>query len=185
MWNCHYPDGALPTNCQKGSFWWKDILKSLTAFKGMASAQVTDGSTCQFWVDIWNGRLLSSLYPELFSFAKDRFISVSSFINSVDFSDLFHLPLSSQAFAQYQILVTLVEATQLQEGKDSWSYIWGTFQFTSKSAYLHLSSTRQVHPAFKWLWNSYCQPKRKFFFWLLLNDRLSTRELLRRKIGKL
>jgi hypothetical protein len=32
-----------------------------------------------------------------------------------------------------------------------------------------------------WLWSTSCQNKRKIFFWLLLKDRLSTRELLRRK----
>lgn len=36
-------------------------------------------------------------------------------------------------------------------------------------------------PAFKWLWKSSCQNKHKVFFWLLLKDRLSMRNLLRRK----
>jgi len=38
-----------------------------------------------------------------------------------------------------------------------------------------------VSPIYKWLWNSNCLPKRKVFFWLALKDRLSTRELLKRK----
>ena len=38
-----------------------------------------------------------------------------------------------------------------------------------------------VHPAFKWLWACSCQSKHKVLFWLLLKDRISTRELLRRK----
>jgi hypothetical protein len=38
-----------------------------------------------------------------------------------------------------------------------------------------------VHPVFKWLWSSKCQPKQKFFFWLLLQDRLNTRGMLRRR----
>lgn len=129
----------------------------------MASAQVIDGSSCLFWVNIWNGRLLSSQYPELFSFAKDKSISVCSFINAEDLTELFYLPHSSQAFSQYQHLVSLVEDTNLQEGNDTWSYIWGTNQFTFKSAYLQPTGTRSVHLAFRWLWDSFCQPKRKFF----------------------
>jgi hypothetical protein len=31
---------------------------------------------------------------------------------------------------------------------------------------------------FRWLWKTCCQNKRKIFFWLLLKDRLSTRQLL-------
>jgi hypothetical protein len=34
---------------------------------------------------------------------------------------------------------------------------------------------------FKWLWKSKCQPKHKVFFWLLLKDRLNTRNILKRK----
>ena len=34
---------------------------------------------------------------------------------------------------------------------------------------------------FKWLWKSHMLNKEKFFFWLLLRDKLNTRGLLRRK----
>ena len=36
-------------------------------------------------------------------------------------------------------------------------------------------------PHFCWIWESSCQSKHKFFFWLLLQDRLNTRNLLGRK----
>ena len=39
----------------------------------------------------------------------------------------------------------------------------------------------QHHPSIQWIWKSYCQPKHKVFFWLLLKDRLSTRNILKRK----
>ena len=48
-------------------------------------------------------------------------------------------------------------------------------------AYRVLIGHTEVHPAFKWIWRSSCQYKHKVFFWILLKDRLSTRELLRRK----
>jgi len=51
--------------------------------------------------------------------------------------------------------------------------------FASSKAYLSLIGTRQVHLAYKWLWDCCCRPKRKFFFWLLLKDGLSTRGLLK------
>ena len=34
---------------------------------------------------------------------------------------------------------------------------------------------------FTWIWKSSCQAKHKVFFWLLLHDRLNTRDLLARK----
>jgi hypothetical protein len=44
-----------------------------------------------------------------------------------------------------------------------------------------MMGTEGVHPAFTWLWHSICQQKHKVFFWLLLQDKLNTRGLLRRK----
>ena len=34
---------------------------------------------------------------------------------------------------------------------------------------------------FQWIWKSPCLPKHKFFFWLLIQDILNTRDLLDRK----
>lgn len=48
-------------------------------------------------------------------------------------------------------------------------------------AYNFLIGHREVHQAFNWLWKCFCQLKHKVFFWLLLMDRLSTRDILRRK----
>lgn len=46
---------------------------------------------------------------------------------------------------------------------------------------MQLIGHRQVRRAFHWFWGSSCQNKRKLFFWLALQDRLSTRGLLRRR----
>jgi hypothetical protein len=38
-----------------------------------------------------------------------------------------------------------------------------------------------AHPVYQWIWKSKCQMKHKVFFWLILKDRVSTRDLLRRR----
>jgi hypothetical protein len=38
-----------------------------------------------------------------------------------------------------------------------------------------------VHPCHSWLWKAAVQKKHKVFFWLLIKDKLSTRNILRRK----
>jgi hypothetical protein len=53
--------------------------------------------------------------------------------------------------------------------------------FTSKQAYDSLIGHRQAPAAYQWIWKSCRQGKVKVFFWLLLNDRLNTRNFLRRK----
>jgi len=60
--------------------------------------------------------------PELFSFVKDQNMTVHSFLSMVDISDmthLFHLPLSSQAYAQFQQLSAILADFTLQQGSDT------------------------------------------------------------------
>ena len=64
---------------------------------------------------------------------------------------------------------------------DVWSYIWGNSSFSLKKAYKVLIGTQAVSAQFNWLWGSSYQAKHKFFFWLLIHDRLNTRNLLARK----
>jgi hypothetical protein len=68
-----------------------------------------------------------------------------------------------------------------KEDHDKWKYIWNSKDFSVKKTYKHLSGNQRVHPAYNWLWASACQCKHKVFFWLLMKDRISTRELLKRK----
>jgi hypothetical protein len=48
IWEKYYGNGTLPSCHKKGSFWWRDVLKLLDAFKGMALVNVQDGASCLF-----------------------------------------------------------------------------------------------------------------------------------------
>ena len=48
-------------------------------------------------------------------------------------------------------------------------------------AYKHLRGHGEIHPSHRWIWKCSCQNTHKVFAWLILKDRLSTREILRRK----
>jgi hypothetical protein len=96
--NTYYVNGEVPhaTN-DKGSFWCKDILKLVDLFRGVASCQVGDGTTVLFWSDVWNDHLMQHQFPRLFSYAKNKNISVVQFLLN-NREAQFHLPLSEQAF---------------------------------------------------------------------------------------
>jgi hypothetical protein len=86
-----------------------------------------------------SGRLLHTQLPELFSFVREQNLPANSFLSMADASDmadLFHLPLSSQAYAQFQQLNAIIADTPLQQSNDTWSYIWGSNIFASSKAYL-------------------------------------------------
>jgi hypothetical protein len=58
IWNTHYANGEVPhATKDKGSFWWRDILKLADIYMGIASCKVGDGTTVVFWSDVWNGHL--------------------------------------------------------------------------------------------------------------------------------
>lgn len=181
IWEKHYNNDKLPSHVKKGSFWWRDMLKLLDKFKGIALVLVKDGASCLFWDDCWQGPPLKLAYPELYSFVKKSSISLKRVTVVNDVSSLFSLPLSVQAYGQFQQVQVILQDLQHLDGMDTWTYIWGSSIFTSKKAYCQLSGSSLVHPVFKWLWKSSCQHNHKVFFWLLLQDRLSTRNILRRK----
>lgn len=116
-----------------------------------------------------------------FSFVKNKNITVHQTFHNSSTQELFYLPLSEEGFQQFQVCNTLLADIQLQDEPDIWTYIWGSIVFTPSKAYDHLIGTRQVHPAFTWLWISTCRNKGKFFFWLWLKNCLNTRALLNRK----
>lgn len=60
-------------------------------------------------------------------------------------------------------------------------HVGGASKFKSAVAYKKLLGHQEIDLAFKWVWKSFCQPKHKVFCLLLVKDRLSTRNILRRK----
>jgi hypothetical protein len=130
---------------------------------------------------MWQGFIPSQAYPELFSFVKNKSITHQRAVATVPFHRLFHLPLSEIAFEQMQILEIFLQSIITSQDSDIWNYIWGNNAYSSTRAYKQITGHALVHPAFKWIWKSSCQNKHIVFSWLLLRDRLSTRNILRRK----
>jgi hypothetical protein len=121
-----------------------------------------------------------------YSFTKNKTISVAKFLSDNQIQNQFHLPLSVQAFQEYQALHDLIQGIQVQlGGKDIWTYIWGNTRYTSSKFY-HLPY-RNVQPPqhFIWIWDSKCANKIRVFTWLLFMDRLNVRNILKRKKLKL
>lgn len=68
------------------------------------------------------------------------------------------------------------------EGKDDWIFIWGGHEYPVKRFYHHHFRAILPPVTVLWLWKAKCVPRIKFFTWLLLNVRLNTRYILRRRI---
>ena len=96
-----HSSGELPSKDKRvGSFRWKDILKLLDSFKGLAMVNIRDGKTCLFWEDLWLNKVPRIHYPHLYSFAKNKAISLHEIKSSDDYEDFLQLPLSPIAADQ-------------------------------------------------------------------------------------
>ena len=92
------------------------------------------------------------------------------------------LPLPPLAVEQLDDVYDILNSRTWDETLcDSWLYTWGSSVYSSKKAYMVLIGSTQASPLFKWLWKSSNLGNHKFFFWILLRDRLNTRNLLKRK----
>jgi hypothetical protein len=182
IWEKHYRNGRLPSSgTPKGSFWWRDSLKILDKYKGMASVLVNNGKTCLLWDDLWNGKIWKLEFPELHSFAKNKSISLEKAYGSPDLHALFSLPLSVEAHEQLQNLQLELSILDINDQNDKWCYIWGSIHYSSSKAYKYLTGHSQADQIYRLLWKTSCQGKHKIFFWLVLRDKLSTRNMIRRR----
>ena len=77
----------------KGSFWWKDLLKLSDLFRGIATCTMGDEQSIFFWEDTWNNRLLKQSFPRLYSFTRNKNISVAMFLQNNDIQEQFHIPI--------------------------------------------------------------------------------------------
>jgi hypothetical protein len=117
IWNTCYSEGEVPhAGKDRGSFWWKDLLKLCDTYRGIAKCTVGDGTTVLFWSDIWNDLLLQDKFPRLFSCARNKLISVAKFLCTTQMDELFHLPLSEEAWQEYQALQVIIQGIQIIEG---------------------------------------------------------------------
>jgi hypothetical protein len=183
VWSLYGEEG---TNAKpkRGSFWWKDICSLIDEYRSISHCNIGDGSTVLFWKDFWlNGELLCDKYPRLFSYALNEDISVSSFASMHDAGSSFSLPLSVEAYHEYQEVSVLMNATTLDnELMDTRSFVWGD-KYTHSKYYNFLFTQVPQDAALNAIWASKALPKLKVFLWTLMIDRLNKRDIMLRKTG--
>jgi hypothetical protein len=128
--------------------------------------------------------VLHESFPHLYSFAKNKEITLQQVkhLNLDELYDQFQLPLSIIAVQQINDLhIAISSIIDSSNSHDKWNLTIGGNKFSTRNVYMDLIKEPPAPKPFKWIWKSPCLPKHKFFFWLLLQDRLNTRDLLLRK----
>jgi hypothetical protein len=141
IWDNHY-NNSLPPAKPVGSFWWKDILKIQDSFKEIAQVEIGNGKSTLLWHDRWNGQRISEKFPELSSFASVKEINISQ-ARLASPNELFHIPLSAEAFEQLLSLQDTLGNLQLLDHNDIWRCSASSNRFSSQKVYAHLIGTHQ------------------------------------------
>jgi hypothetical protein len=131
-------------------------MKLSPIIRGIASCKVGNGNTALFWKDQWNNRIMQDIYPCLFSYAQDGEISVANFSSSGNIIDVFHLPLSPEAFHQYQEVQEITQnLNKIDDENGVWSFKWKYYKFVRKIF--------DPPIPFSWIWKFKLWPKLKGF----------------------
>jgi hypothetical protein len=178
LWEVYYANALPPSRSRDISFWWRDCLKILSDFKGLTKCSIGTGSSVLLWIDSWINVPLNMQLPHLYSFTVNEVVSIHQAKSLEQLLALFHLPLSNEAFAQFQTLQDFMINLPDSSDSDSWEVFGSNTIFKVCKAYKHFVGQC---PAIKKLWKTCYHSKHKVFFWLLLQDRLNTRQLLQRK----
>lgn len=88
----HFYSNRKPPHSRRplGSFWWKDVLSNNEHYRAISSCEVGDGRSLAFWDDMWDLRVPSQSFPQLYAYARDKKVSVYQFYTRS--SVIWHFP---------------------------------------------------------------------------------------------
>ena len=89
--------------------------------------------------------------------------------------------MSVQAYQQLQDLQSLLQPIQQNNVPDCWFNRQPQEQYSSIRLYHTFFDMEPRHSIFRYLWKAAAILRYNFFFWLLIHDRINTRNLLQRK----
>lgn len=153
----------------------------MTPYKDLVTCIVKSGSSVLLWHDIWSDQALQLRLPHLYTFAHKDSISISEAKLLDNLADHFQLPLSEEAYDEFLLLQDLLDDLPISGEPDQWLAFGNATVFNVSRTYKIAIGQHITCPALKWIWKTCCLSKHKVFFWLLLQNRLNTRELLQRK----
>lgn len=129
-------------------------------FRGIASRCPSVGSTILLWYNVLSDNYLEEQLPHLYSFAKNKNMSIATYRENKSPLMIFHTPLSAEAFQELHILHQRMDSIQNQSiQKDTWIYYWGSDRYTSSKYYALPFKTITPLAPIVGIWKSKCSKK--------------------------
>lgn len=91
----------------------------------------------------------------------------------------FNLRMSDQTFAELALLQSFMHEVKFQEDLlDVWAWQGTTKSYTPKMFYTYAHRTHTFNPVHNWIWTSSCILNLKVFAWMLVMDRINTKDMV-------
>lgn len=181
VWFKYYNNRVPHSQKEVGSFSWKDVFRLKDLYGFITTCWLGDSSSILFWKDNWAGEILTDLFPNIAMFVKRPGISVKEVCEAESLDNLFHIPISQAAAVELEGLRTLAQSFELSEDTDMRIFCWGSSMYSSAKLCKLAFLTMQTPAVFHLVWKSKVTPRVKFFAWLILLDRLNTKNMLARR----
>ncbi|XP_073351675.1 uncharacterized protein [Aegilops tauschii subsp. strangulata] len=187
VWDSYYFQRIPHDTILCGSFWWRDICKLMDKYRAVTSFTVGKGDSVLFWSDHWEIDQscipLQERFPRLFSFFLQKNLSVMEVIQAGNLQQMFSLPLSELAFREFNQLSSLLSGTSFDNGcNDIWAWRHGKkAEYSAKKYYDFVHQPVIANPILSWVWKSCCTMTIKMFAWLVIMDRVNTKDMIQRR----
>jgi hypothetical protein len=141
------------------------------------------GDTLGLWEDsIQQEQPFSVIFPNLYDYVLNKKMSVQAVLSTVELLDLFRLPMTRSAYNEFLLFKDAIEPLRSDmDQTDIWVCNWNGGLYSSRWYYKYHFKELTPPAPFSWIWRAKSMPKIKIFTWLLLVDRLNTRDMLRRR----
>ena len=94
---------------------------------------------------------------------------------------MFVTPMTIEAFQEYQLLMHIQGTVQIQDTPDIWRFGQSSNPCSVSKIYRVMFPQGCIHPIYKHIWDNGCVLKYRIFTWLLIQERINTKNLLSRK----
>lgn len=154
-WQGVYRQGPMLW-AKRGSFFWTQLLSIKHLFDWSTHWLIGDGSSISYWYDRWGMEVLIQTGSRCLHHSRSL---------------------------QKAVQLGIVPPDDLQQGNsDKLLWNWeSSAEYSAKSVYKLLTGGGRIDWEFKSIWHFPIPPSTRIFLYLLLNDKLLTREVLMRR----
>jgi hypothetical protein len=172
------------TQKQDDSHFWKKILGLRDMFCSHCKIIVGNDRKTSFWKNSWTGDYpLANKCPCLFDLAYDKDISVNKVLSSNFEALSFRRRIIGNLNLMYEELLGCCNNQALSYEEDRMVWSLGNKGFSVNSWYKTKMSDQVAVPC-RFLWKSKLPHKIKVFIWLVLRNKILTKDNLKKKLAR-